>query len=144
MADTLASFARGTDDGRMDQEPMTALRIMMMPRDTNHAGTIFGGVILSHIDQAGYVEARKHGTTRWVTVALDRVEFLQPVMVGDIVEFQTRTLSVGRTSVTVGVEVIAERRHSGERVEVTRARLVMVSVDENGNPTPHTRKGGTG
>ena len=85
MADTLASVARGTDDGRMDQETMTALRIMMMPRDTNHAGTIFGGVILSHIDQAGYVEARKHGTTRWVTVALDRVEFLQPVMVGDIV-----------------------------------------------------------
>ena len=140
MADTLASVARGTDDGRMDQETMTALRIMMMPRDTNHAGTIFGGVILSHIDQAGYVEARKHGTTRWVTVALDRVEFLQPVLVGDIVEFQTRTLSVGRTSVTIGVEVIAERRLSGELVQVTRASLTMVSVDEAGKATPHGSK----
>ena len=114
----------------------------MMPRDTNHDGTIFGGVILSHIDQAGYVEARRHGTTRWVTVAIDRVEFLKPVLVGDIVEFQTVTTAIGRSSVTVHVEVIAERRSTGERVEVTRAGMVMVSVDEDGRSTPHGSGGG--
>ena len=128
----------------MDEQHTTALRIMMMPRDTNHAGTIFGGVILSHIDQAGYVEARRHGINRWVTVALDRVEFLAPVFVGDIVDFQTKTVRTGRTSVTVDIRVISSRRTTEEHVHVTTAQLVMVSVDENGNPTPHTRKGEPG
>ena len=128
----------------MDEQYTTALRTMMMPRDTNHAGTIFGGVILSHIDQAGYVEARRHGINRWVTVAIDRVEFLAPVQVGDIVDFTTRTVRIGRTSVTVHVKVMAERRTSEERVHVTTAELVMVSVDEHGNPTPHGADGGAG
>ena len=126
----------------MTEDYTTALRTMMMPRDTNHAGTIFGGVILSHIDQAGYVEARRHGINRWVTVAIDRVEFHAPVHVGDIVDFMTRTVRIGRTSVTVDVKVIAERRTSEERVHVTTAELVMVSVDAEGNPTAHGAKGG--
>jgi acyl-CoA thioesterase YciA len=125
----------------MDEDYTTALRIMMMPRDTNHAGSIFGGVILSHIDQAGYVEARQHGRNRWVTVAMDRVEFLAPVFVGDIVDFMTKTSRVGRTSVTVDVRVIAERRMTDEKIHVTTAQMVMVSVDEQGKPTPHQRGG---
>jgi acyl-CoA thioesterase YciA len=110
-----------------------ALRVVMMPRDTNHYGTIFGGVILSYIDQAGFVEARRHNTAvKWVTVAVDRVEFKSPVLVGDVVNFFARTSREGRTSVTVEVEVRAERHDSGQVVPVTSARLVMVAVDAHG------------
>ena len=143
LGGVLASCVRGADDDWMDEDYTTALRTMMMPRDTNHAGTIFGGVILSHIDQAGYVEARRHGRNRWVTVAMDRVEFLAPVFVGDIVDFRTKTSRVGKTSVTVDVHVIAERRMSDETVHVTTAQMVMVSVDEDDRPTPH-QQGGDG
>src|SRR5215813_12240304 len=86
-----------------------AIRVMMMPRDTNAQGTIFGGVILSYVDQAGAIEARKHGQTHVVTVAMDSVEFKQPVFVGDVLSFFAKTLHVGRTSVRVRVEVDAER-----------------------------------
>jgi acyl-CoA thioesterase YciA len=110
-----------------------ALRVVMMPRDTNHYGTIFGGVILSYIDQAGFVEARRHNpTVKWVTVAVDRVEFKSPVQVGDVVNFFARTSREGRTSVTVEVDVRAERHDSGQIVPVTSARLVMVAVDGQG------------
>ncbi|MBS0191175.1 MAG: hotdog domain-containing protein [Phycisphaerales bacterium] len=111
-----------------------ALRVTMMPRDTNHYGTIFGGVILSYIDQAGFVEARHHGARRWVTAAIDRVDFKAPVHVGDIVNFYGTTTRIGTTSVTVLVEVESEREESGAVVPVTAATLVMVSVDEAGRP----------
>ncbi|MBX3357467.1 MAG: acyl-CoA thioesterase [Phycisphaeraceae bacterium] len=113
-----------------------ALRTVMLPRDTNHYGTIFGGVILSAIDQAGFVEAQRHRRHRWVTVALDRVIFKQPVFVGDCVTLYTRTIRVGRTSVTVHVEVESERVDSGTVVPVTEATLTMVSVDDHGRPVP--------
>ncbi len=119
----------------------TALRVLMMPKDTNHEGSVFGGVILSHIDQAGYVEARQHGINRWVTAAIDRVDFVAPVFTGDIVSYMTRTARLGTTSVTVEVEVEAERRLCGERVHVTTAQLVLVSVDEHCKPTPFLNKG---
>lgn len=108
----------------------------MMPRDTNHYGTIFGGVILSYIDQAGFVEARHHGTHRWVTAAIDRVEFKAPVQVGDIVNFYGTTTREGTTSVTVHIEVEAEREADRQVVPVTAATLVMVSVDDSGKPIP--------
>ena len=113
-----------------------ALRVLTMPRDTNIYGTIFGGVVLSYIDQAGFVEARRHGRHRWVTVALDRVEFHAPVLLGDQVCFYTRTVKRGRTSVTVRVDVESERLGGGEPVPVTSAELVMVSVDAGGKPIP--------
>lgn len=113
-----------------------ALRVVTMPRDTNHYGTIFGGVILSYIDQAGFVEARRHAACRWVTAAIDRVEFKAPVHLGDIVNFYSQTTRVGRTSVTVRIEVEAERNSDGTRVPVTAATLVMVAIDENGLPIP--------
>lgn len=113
-----------------------SLRLITMPRDTNNLGTVFGGVILSYIDQAGYVEARKHGPYRWVTVALDKVIFHAPVFVGDIVNLHTKTLRVGTTSVTVLVLVQVERFASREIVDVTEAQMTFVAVDECGRPTP--------
>jgi len=108
----------------------------MLPRDTNQYGTIFGGVILSAIDQAAFVEARRHGLHRWVTAAVDRVEFIAPVQVGDTVCLLTRTIRCGRSSVQVGVRVEAERFLSGETVLVTEAALTMVAVDASGHSIP--------
>ena len=114
-----------------------ALREITEPKDTNHQGSIFGGVILSLIDQAGYLEARRHGRHRWVTVAMEGVVFHAPVWTGDVVTLFTRTDKVGRTSVTVHVKVEAERCDSGERVAVTEASVTMVSTDSRGKPIPH-------
>lgn len=113
-----------------------SLRVVTMPRDTNQYGTIFGGVILSYIDQAGFVEARHHGVHKWVTVAVDRVEFKQPVHLGDVVAFYTTTTRLGTTSVTVRVEVEAERYTDGSTVPVTEASITLVSVDAGGKPVP--------
>lgn len=113
-----------------------ALRMVTLPRDTNPYGTIFGGVILSYIDQAGFVEARRHGAHRWVTVAIDRVEFKKPVQVGDTVTFYTSTLRAGTTSVTVSVQVEAERYQTGETVAVTEAAMTLVAVGPDCRPIP--------
>jgi acyl-CoA thioesterase YciA len=97
-------------------DPYIAIQIVMMPRDTNPHGTIFGGVILSYIDMAGAVAARREVALRGgvkdakiVTVAINRVEFKQPVLVGDVVRFETSIVRFGRTSVTVHVNVLSER-----------------------------------
>jgi len=114
-----------------------ALRVTLMPKDTNPLGTIFGGIILSYIDQAGAVEALRHCSGRLVTVAMREVEFHEPVFVGDLVSFYTKTLRVGRTSITIKVTVEAVRRYSGnERVKVTEAEVVYVHVDEDNRPLP--------
>jgi len=114
-----------------------AIRVLMMPRDTNAQGTIFGGVILSHLDQAGAIEAWNHGCQHVVTVAMDRVEFKQPVYVGDVLSFYTRTVGVGRTSMRIRVCVEADRFNPRrERVSVTSAEMVYVNVDEDRRPTP--------
>lgn len=120
----------------MTTDRRLAMRVATLPRDTNPYGTIFGGVILSYIDQAGAIEARRHGHHRWVTVALDRVEFKQPVRVGDLLNLYATTTRLGRTSVTVQVEVEAERWNDGSVVPVTSASLVMVSVDGSGKAIP--------
>ena len=117
-------------------ERTLSLRVMTMPKDTNQYGTIFGGVILSLIDQAGFAEARRHGMHRWVTVSVDAVQFKQPVHLGDMVECYTRIERFGTSSVTVAVEVLAQRYFGGQTVEVTTARLTMVSVDETGKAIP--------
>ncbi len=111
-----------------------ALRIATLPRDTNHYGTIFGGIILAYIDQAGFVQARKHGAHRWVTASLDRVDFKAPVHVGDIINLYTTTIREGTKSVTIAVEVEAERFTTGQCVPVTSAQIVLVSVDAHGTP----------
>ena len=114
-----------------------AIRVSLLPRDTNALGTIFGGIILSYIDQAGAVEGHRHCEGRLVTVAMDKVEFHQPVFVGDLVSFYAETIGVGRTSMTIRVVVEAERRGPGrEIVKVTEAEVVYVQVDEAGKPLP--------
>ncbi|MCI0365346.1 MAG: acyl-CoA thioesterase [Phycisphaerales bacterium] len=118
-------------------ELQTALRVVMMPRDANNYGSIFGGVILSYIDQAGYIEARKHGMHRWVTASMERVDFKAPVHLGDIVSFLTQTEATGTSSVKVRIRVEAERFATGEIVHVTEAHSTMVAVDAAGRPIPY-------
>ena len=115
-----------------------AIKVILLPKDTNALGTIFGGVILSHIDLASAVEARKAAPHRYVTKAMREVEFHQPVFLGDIVSFYTETLRIGRTSITVKVTVEAERwgGGGGEKVKVTEAEVVLVALDASGRPTP--------
>ena len=110
-----------------------AIRITLLPRDTNSAGTIFGGIILSYIDMAGAIEAhRRTGMDRFVTVAMREVIFHKPVFVGDLVSFYAETVSVGNTSITIRVVVETERVGSkSELVRVTEAEVVYVAVDEN-------------
>ena len=113
------------------------LRVTMLPRDTNARGTIFGGVILSHIDLAGAIAAARQAPRNFVTRAMHEVAFIAPVYVGDIVSFYTTVLRQGTTSVTVQVAVEAERnREPGRLVNVTEAQVIYVAVDEAGKPTP--------
>lgn len=122
-----------------DRSCCPALRVVMMPRDTNPNGTIFGGVLLSYIDQAAAIEARKHAPHRVVTVAIDRVEFKQPVHVGDVLSFHTSLIRRGRTSLTIHVNVEAERfEPPRQTIPVTTATLVFVSIDDQGRPAPLT------
>jgi acyl-CoA thioesterase YciA len=115
-------------------EPYVAIQIPMMPKDTNRHGTIFGGVLLSNIDLAGAIAAQRELQLRggnpkaaFVTVAINRVEFKKPVMVGDVVRFETSIVRIGRTSMTVRIDVYAER--GVETIHVTEAEGVFVGVD---------------
>jgi len=133
-----------TSEGAAKPSPSAgepSIRVIMMPKDTNAHGTIFGGVILSYIDQAAAVEARRHGAARIVTVAMHEVVFHEPVNVGDLVSFYTRLLRVGRTSITVAVEVFSQRENGAEnRVKVTEAEVTFVNVDENRRPAAIPKK----
>lgn len=112
-----------------------SIRILMMPRDTNAHGTIFGGVILSHIDQAGAIEARRQGCKLIVTVSMDKIVFHQPVFVGDLVSFWTETLRIGRTSITTRIRVEAIRGSDpSARFLVTEAQVVYVNMGEDRKP----------
>lgn len=114
-----------------------AIRVVLMPKDTNAHGTIFGGVILSYIDIAAAIEVRKHTLKKIVTKAMREVVFVAPVHVGDLVSFYTELVRIGRTSITVKVIVEADRvRHPGERAIVTEAEVVYVAIDENRRPVP--------
>lgn len=118
-------------------EKVPSIRQVMMPRDTNALGTIFGGVILAQADLAAAIEAHKLHPSKVVTVSMDKVVFKQPVFVGDLVSFYTETVRVGRTSITVHVSVWAQRRFGGgDFVHVTEADVTMVAVDDDFKPTP--------
>ena len=109
-----------------------AIRLTMMPRDTNAHGTVFGGIILSYIDVAGGVEAVRHTKhERFVTVAMKEVIFHEPVFIGDLVSFYAKTLRVGKTSITIHVDVEAERfGKRGEKVRVTEAEVTFVAINQ--------------
>ncbi|MGN6185853.1 MAG: acyl-CoA thioesterase [Thermoanaerobaculia bacterium] len=118
-----------------------AIRVLMMPRDTNAHGTIFGGVILSYIDQAGAIEARRQGLQLMVTVSMDKVVFHEPVFVGDLVSFWTETIRIGTTSITTNVVVESIRAGDPERrVKVTEAQVVYVNLGPDRKPAPIERK----
>jgi acyl-CoA thioesterase YciA len=120
----------------MSQYTDPAIRVVLMPRDTNSQGTIFGGVILSYIDVAGAIGAhRQTGIERFLTVAMREVIFHKPVFVGDLVSFYTETLKIGSTSITIRVIVEVERAGGAknERMRVTDAEVIYVAVDEKRN-----------
>ena len=114
-----------------------AIRVMLLPKDTNARGTIFGGVIMSQIDLAGAVEAQRHTRKKIVTVAVREIVFHQPVFVGDTVSFYTNVIKKGRTSITVGVCVEAQRATDPDvTVKVTEAETIFVAIDDEVKPTP--------
>lgn len=115
-----------------------AIRVTMMPRDTNAHGTVFGGIILSYIDVAGGVGSIRHTRhNRFVTVAMREVIFHEPVFIGDLVSFYARTVKTGNTSITIHVDVEAERFGTpGVIVKVTEAEVVFVAIDEQGRKVP--------
>lgn len=120
-------------------ERFAAIRVTMLPKDTNPLGTIFGGVILSHIDLAAGIQVSRHTTQKFVTKAMREVEFVAPVFLGDLVTFYTRTKRIGNTSITVCVDVEVERlgpHKRRETVKVTEAEVVFVTIDEQGRPVP--------
>ena len=140
----------------MPDEPWIAIQVIMMPSDANPVpgritlggasypvfSTVFGGVILSYIDVAGSIASRREILRRggvdaaFVTVAINRVEFKKPVLVGDVVKFIARVVRIGRTSITMRIDVVAER--GKETIDVTEAEVVYVGVDTN--TPPHERR----
>jgi len=116
-----------------------AIRVMAMPADTNASGDIFGGWLMSQVDIAGSIIARRRANGRIVTVAVDSFQFHQPVFVGDLVSCYARIIRVGRTSITVNVRAYAERQgDTHETIQVTEADLTYVAVDEQRRPRPLT------
>lgn len=120
------SFSKSTRD--------PAIRVTLLPKDTNGNGTIFGGIILSYIDLAAAVQVAQTTSQRAVTKAFKEVVFKAPVKVGDLLSFYTTTKRIGKTSITVQVDVEV-LRNSGE-IRVTEAEVTYVCVDDNGKPMP--------
>jgi acyl-CoA thioesterase YciA len=118
-------------------ESELAIRVMAMPADTNASGDIFGGWLMSQVDIAGSIIARRRANGRIVTVAVDSFQFHQPVFVGDLISCYARITRVGRTSLTVNVRAYAERQGAThEIIQVTEADLTYVAVDEQRRPRP--------
>ena len=137
------------DHGQSQEETATlppgrepTLRVVPMPSDANYTGDIFGGWIMSQVDIAGSIPAIELAKGRVATVAVNSFVFKQPVMIGDVVSFYARVVRVGRTSITVDVEVYARRRALLEVVKVTEATLTYVAVDEQRRPRPVNQESG--
>lgn len=110
------------------------IRVVAMPADTNSSGDIFGGWLMSQMDLAAWICARRKTPHRLVTVALDGVVFHKPVYVGDCLLSYATVERIGRTSITIHVTAHAERVHGGDVVQVTEGRFTMVALDENREP----------
>jgi acyl-CoA thioesterase YciA len=117
-----------------------ALRVVPMPADANHNGDIFGGWIMAQVDVAGGIVAGRLARGRVATVAVNAFVFKQPVQIGDVLSFYAHQVRVGNTSVTINVEVYAERGRAETRVvKVTEATLTYVAIDRDGKPRPIPR-----
>ena len=125
-------------DAGLPHGKMPVIRVPSMPAHTNPHGTIFGGWVMSQVDMAGSIPAAERARGPVVTVAVDSFEFKKPVFVGDLVSCYADIIKVGRTSITVLVDVYAQRSRDGEteNIKVTEATLVYVAVDETGQPRP--------
>jgi acyl-CoA hydrolase len=119
-----------------DQAPAHEVRLaeLIMPNQTNHYGTLFGGHALGLMDHAGWIAATRCARRTMVTVASDRVEFKVPVRAGELVELVARVSRIGRTSVTVAVDMFAEDVTTGERRLATSGSFVFVAIDDEGRP----------
>lgn len=116
---------------------MPQLRVVPMPSDTNMNGDVFGGWIMAQVDLAGSLPAARRAHGRVATVAVNSFVFTQPVMIGDVLSIYTDIIKVGTTSITVKVDVYAEREQlNGQAVKVTEATLTYVATDENRRPRP--------
>ena len=116
-----------------DQE--LVLKVIPMPADCNANGDIFGGWVMAQVDLAGAVLPARHARGRFATVAVNEFIFKQPVRVGDILSFFSRVVRLGNTSITVSVEVFAERwNEQGQYIKVTQATLTYVAIDKDGKP----------
>ena len=113
-----------------------ALRIIAMPADSNPNGDIFGGWVMSKLDQAGAVPAFRRARGRVATVAVEAMRFHKPVYVGDLFSCYAEIVRVGTTSITVAIEAWSERRPHGECVKVTEGTYVYVAIDDHGRPRP--------
>ncbi|MDR0775883.1 MAG: acyl-CoA thioesterase [Azonexus sp.] len=114
-----------------------ALRLVPKPADLNQNGDIFGGWVMAQVDVAGAIPAWRRAQGRIVTVSVNSFLFKQPISVGDIVSFYAKIIRVGTTSITVRVEVYAERHHHAPiAVKVTEAELTYVAIDDDGNKRP--------
>ena len=125
---------------RLPQNKEPALRVIPMPADANHTGDIFGGWIMSQMDLGSGILAAKTAQTRVVTVAMEGMSFLEPVRVGDTVACYAWVEKIGRTSMTIPVEVWVQRYMSGEEVRVTQGVFIYVAVDPEGKPIPVRRE----
>ena len=127
-----------TEPASTEAEPhgILTLRTLAMPADTNPAGDIFGGWVLSQMDIAGGICAMERANGRCVTVAIEAMTFIAPVKVGDVLCVYCTIERVGRTSITVGMQAWARRNRIADRVKVTDGRFVYVALDEEGNTRP--------
>lgn len=119
----------------VEQSRASVVRLMI-PTDANFTGSVFGGVILSEVDRVAYVTASRHAKATCVTASFDRADFIAPVRVGELVDFDAELTYVGRTSMEVWVRVRAEALHGGETRLVLEAFVTMVAVDATGHPIP--------
>ncbi|MDH5354856.1 MAG: acyl-CoA thioesterase [Gammaproteobacteria bacterium] len=111
------------------------IRTLAMPADSNPSGDIFGGWVLSQMDIAGGICSRDRARCRTVTVALDRMSFIEPVKIGDVLCVYTEVVGVGNSSIDIHVEAWAQRDRSGTKIKVTEAKFKFVALDDDGRPT---------
>jgi uncharacterized protein (TIGR00369 family) len=125
----------------MSEFPETEARIveMVFPNHTNSQDQLFGGYALSLMDKLAFIVSSRYARLPMVTASSEKVDFLSPVLEGDLVEFIGRVVRVGRTSVRVGIEMFSENLLSGERKLCTRGEFVMVAIDREGIPIPVPR-----
>lgn len=125
----------GDTEGTVGASRASVVRLMM-PSDANFSGTVFGGVILAEVDRVAYIASSRHAGVACVTASIDRVDFLAPVHIGDVVDFAAELTYVGRTSMEVLVEITARPAFAGARRPVGKAYVTLVGVDGAGRPVP--------